>query len=480
MATASSKGGMMMPGREAAVRTRRRLLGGSAGLAMLGYGALAGCAPRSAAPQAGNTGAVASQANAAMEAWCHADTRSAWQKVTLDDYNQEKGYGVTINWTKYSSAGEVADKLVVTMAAGSGFPDLADVEISQMGKLLKTPTPPLVAFNDALKGRENDFFKPSFVDPWTLNGKYYGLGNELNVCLLCYRHDLFDRVGIKAPLKTWDEVVEAGKRIAAVSPEGLFMVRTGTAGTFHMLAVAAGGGYLDKGVKLQLNQPANARALQYLTDLIHKHRGASIIFGDRPEGDPGSALFKDAVNTGKVAGELGPTWRISGGMRVDAPDTGGQWMVQHMPQWGSSAGRVTTTWGGTGMTVLKESKFKEVAVDFVVWEHGTKAVLRDFELRQVWPTYKKAYDDPRLTEPVPWFNNQRIGQFLREGAETMLPFHQGVWWPEISSGAGKHIKAALMNEKPVTQALEEAQQEARAAIENAGGVVGPDGQIQGI
>jgi hypothetical protein len=157
--------------------TRRRLLG-AAGLAGL---VGAACGPvGEQKPPAGRE----SQKNAVMDAWVHADTRSAWQKLTLEDYNKEKGYNVTVNWTRLASTSEVADKVVVTTAAGSGFPDMVDVEISQMGKLLKTPTPPLVAFNDYLKGRENDFFKPSFVDPWSLNGKYYGLGNELNVCLM--------------------------------------------------------------------------------------------------------------------------------------------------------------------------------------------------------------------------------------------------------------------------------------------------------
>lgn len=461
--------------------SRRRMLSGAAGLAMLVTAATACSQGSSASPAGGANPATSSTAasmkTASLDAWCHADTRSAWQMKTLEDYNKEKGTAITINWTKQASASDLADKLVVTMAAGSGFPDLADVEISQMGKLLKTPTPPLVAFNDSLKGKENDFFKPGFVDPWSLNGKYYGLGNELNVCLLAYRYDLFDQVGIKAPLKTWDEVVEAGKRLAPVAPEGAMFVRAGTAGTYHQLAITGGGGFLDKNGKLTINSPANQKALQFLVDFIYKSKGGSLIYGDRPEGDPGSALFKDAVNTGKVAGELGPTWRISGGLRTDAPDTNGKWMVQHMPQW-SGTGKTTTTWGGTGMTVLKESKFKDLGVDFLIWEHSNKTVLHDFELRQVWPTWKKAYDDPRLNEPIPWFNNQKVGTILREGAEAMLPFNQGLWWPEISSGAGKHLKAALQNQMSVRQALDDAQADAKAAIEAGGGKVEPDGTLR--
>jgi len=449
--------------------TRRSLFALGAGLAGAGtaLGALA-CA-RPGAERAPQQDRLSALKNASLECWVHADTRSAWQKLALEDYNKEKGYNVQVNWIRLSSTSEVAEKLVVTIAAGSGFPDMADVEISQMGRLLKTPSPPLVAYNDYLKGKENDFFKPSFVDPWSLDGKYYGLGNELNVCLFAYRHDLFAQVGIKTPIETWDDLIEAGKIISSICPEGMFFVRTGTTGTFHMLAIQNGGGFLEQGRKLIINHPANLRTLEFLVDLIYRHRAASLIPSGRPGGDPGNMIFKDAMNTGKVAAELGPTWRISGGMRVDAPDTEGKWMVQHLPQWSRSGPKRTTSWGGTGMTVLAEGKYRDIAVDFVVWEHSTKAVLHDFDLRQVWPTYKKVYDDPRLSEPVPWFNNQRVGVLMREAAETMLPFYQRVWWPEISNGASKHITAALRNEVSPRQAIEQAHRDAKAEIEAAGG-----------
>ena len=457
-------------------RTRRAF---AIGVTSLTGGAFAvACGAGSTGSTSESKPAPSAVKNASLDAWVHADTRSAWQMKTLEDYNKEKGTSHQITWTKMANTSELADKLVVTTAAGSGFPDLADVEISQMGKLLKTPNPPLVALNDHLMGKEADFFKPSFIDPWSLNGKYYGLGNELNVCLLCYRHDLLQRVGVKTPIATWDDAVQAGRQLLPVAPEGLFFVRGGTVGTFHLLAIQAGGGFLQNGNKLIVNHQSNAKALQFLVDLMHKSKGAALIPGSRPGGDSGSAIFKDAVNTGKVAGEIGPTWRISGGLRVDAPDTGGKWMVQPLPEWTASGPKRTSSWGGTGMTVLKESKTRDVGIDFIIWEHASKAVLHDFDLRQVWPTYKKAYDDPRLTNGIEWFNNQKVGTVLRDAAETMLPFHQGVWWPEIGSAAGKHITAAMRNEKPVGQALDEAQAEAKAAIEAAGGKVEPDNTIR--
>lgn len=444
--------------------TRRMALGAVAAAAPV----LAACAgPGGSRGQP--AGAPAAQQSATLEAWVAADVRAGWQQQALADYHKEKGADVTVTWTKQTNGPELANKLVVTLAAGSGYPDMADVLINEMGKLLKNPSPPLVAYNDYLKGRDADFFKPSFVDPWAINGKYYALGNELNVCLLAYRHDLFAQAGITPPIKTWDEAAEVGRRLSGRCPDGLFWVGSGPIGVFHMLAIQAGGGYWDQGTKLIINHPANARAMQYLVDLTSRLGAASLETG---------TLRRESLNAGRAAADVGPTWKISGGLRADAPDTNGKWTVQPMPQWGAAGNPVTTSQGGTGMAVLRDSKFKDIAVDFVVWEHGNKAVLHDYDARQVWPTYKKVYDDPRMTEPIPWFNNQRVGPLLRDAAQTMLPFYQGVWWPELTAAAGKHITAGLRGEKPVRQALDEAQRDARAAIEAAGGKIDPDGTLR--
>src|ERR687885_952775 len=134
--------------------SRRNVLQRGAGLAALATVGAAACgAPGGEAkPAAG--GLASSQKNATLDAWFHSDNRYPWQQKALEDYNKEKGTELKVNWSKIGSSSEVADKLVVTLAAGSGFPDLCDIEISQMGKLLKT-TPPFVPFNDALRGKQN-------------------------------------------------------------------------------------------------------------------------------------------------------------------------------------------------------------------------------------------------------------------------------------------------------------------------------------
>src|SRR6266508_1187728 len=291
-------------------RTRRRFLASTNGVAGL---IAAACGQIGGTPVSAS---LSAQKNAALEVWVHGVSHAEWQKGALEDYNKEKGFNLTATWTQPAEV--LVDKLIIALAAGSGYPDMADIEVSHIGKVLRTAAPPLVVLNEYLKAKENDFFKPSAFDPWSANGKYYGIGSELNVCLMSYRQGLFDRAGIKAPLATWDDVVAAGKKILGVAPKGILMPRVRSDATGHaaMLAVQAGGGFFSKDNRLIVNDPNNARALQYLADLINQHQVAKLYTS--------SGEFQMAFNTGQVAAELGPTWQVSGQLRKDAPDTAGK------------------------------------------------------------------------------------------------------------------------------------------------------------
>ena len=50
--------------------------------------------------------------------------------------------------------------------------------------------------------------------------------------------------------------------------------------------------------------------------------------------------------------------------------------------------------------------------------------------------------------------------------------------PCMSSGAGKHIAAAILGTEPPQQAMDQAQKDAITAIETAGGKVDADGTLR--
>src|SRR5207249_4378395 len=97
----------------------------------------------------------------------------------------------------------------------------------------------------------------------------------MNVCLFAYRWDLFERAGVKAPIATWDDAITAGKRIQPIAEDGLFWIYPDTTRIFHILAIQAGGGFIDKNNKLVINHPGNVKSAQYLNDFWSRHKAGA-------------------------------------------------------------------------------------------------------------------------------------------------------------------------------------------------------------
>ena len=53
-----------------------------------------------------------------------------------------------------------------------------------------------------------------------------------------------------------------------------------------------------------------------------------------------------------------------------------------------------------------------------------------FAERQVWPTYRPAFEDPKLTEPLEFFDNQEVGSIIREVSPEINPAYNSPFWPE--------------------------------------------------
>jgi arabinosaccharide transport system substrate-binding protein len=115
--------------------------------------------------------------------------------------------------------------------------------------------------------------------------------------------------------------------------------------------------------------------------------------------------------------------------------TEGKWMVQPMPVWESVQSAPTATWGGTGVCVSKAGRYRDFALDFVLWEHLTpEAVIEDYKERNVWPTLKAAWTHPKtkdvFTAPDPWFNKQDVGSIVRDVADKIPKWYNSPFWNE--------------------------------------------------
>jgi len=99
---------------------------------------------------------------------------------------------------------------------------------------------PFVPLTERIGAEVGNIYKPAASDPWTWDGEIYGLGNELNAVVLTYRQDILDELGVETPFETWDQVIEAGKQIAADGETKTFALHDIAFGDWFQMAQVAG------------------------------------------------------------------------------------------------------------------------------------------------------------------------------------------------------------------------------------------------
>ena len=433
--------------------SRRKFLkqAAAAGALAMGGGLLnSGCGPTVSNY---NTGAKQT-----LEFWSFTSTRTAWQEKAWEIYKQQKKPDFDIRFLIFPYS-QMHDKIMITAQAGSGGPDIADIEISQFSRFIKGE-PIFVDMTPRLQqgGLLDQMYRPSATDPWSWQGKVYGLGNELNTCLMSYRWDVWEQAGVKTPIETWDEFVEQAKKFHQDTGNYLMDIEFTGWGQWWMLTLQQKGGFFGPDGQPTLNTPPSINTLTFQKNALKD--GWSTL---RPVGQAENA----ALSKGEIATILGPSWRFSGFVQQNLKDTAGKWHLQPLPRW-TEGGSRTATWGGTGVTVLKTSPLPDEAVDFVVWEHTTtEAVMFDFLERNVWPTYRPAFEDPRLTEPIAFFDNQRVGELIEQVSPEINQWYNSPFWPETTDACVRvGITPALqVADLAPDAALNNAQQEAAKIIE---------------
>jgi ABC-type glycerol-3-phosphate transport system substrate-binding protein len=419
--------------------------------------------------------ALARPIERSIDGWHSQPARADWLDACLPDFSASRGKSLAIRWTHVPDPSRLVQTLLVVVNSGAATPELVDVDPAWAGRLTRLVPSPLVSLEGYLRGGTRDFVQEAFSDPWTVGGHVVALGSELNVALLGYRTDVWSSAAIQAPLFTWDDVIEAGRRVVTRAPEGLFFVRADGAGTAAVMSAQGGGGFVGPSGRLQLDHPANVRALDFLSRLVNREHVASVLpydrpGGNRPGGDTLGYAAAAAFKNGTVAGEIGPMARLSGEMRTDAPETAGKWRVQALPRWRESGGRpISVIVPGSGLGVMRASTQSEVAADFTSWVHLGQSAMLDFERRQTWPVNRRLYEDPRLDDPVPWFHGQSIGPILRQAAANAVACVLGPYWPEVARVLVPAIRAIVNGQAEARSTLAEAQVAARTIVAQSGG-----------
>jgi ABC-type sugar transport system, periplasmic component len=222
----------------------------------------------------------------------------------VDQFKQETGIEVEYEIIDWNSANQ---KYSIAMAGGE-TPDIAEyfwlATFAKMGGEKYGP----MQINDVAQelDAENTYYASS-LNETKIGNDYYALPWRMDTRIMIYRTDHFEEAGISAPPETWDELVETANALTV--REGDHIARSGmafyvTRGDFTQSAMATmaqnGTSVMDFNTEeVLVNQPKAVEALQFMQDLVKKHKVISETMAT-PTTDSATKFF-----TGEVSMLLG-------------------------------------------------------------------------------------------------------------------------------------------------------------------------------
>ena len=418
---------------------------GAAVLSACAVKTAAPAAPAPAAPAAATEAPAAAAGGTTLEFWAFAEDRLKFVKEMMKGDAWKKAHGdVTVNFRVLPYV-EMHDKLLTTLTSGTGAPDLADVEISKFSQYIKGERVGFVPLNDMVAPELDNVYKAAATDPWTWKGQIYGIGNELNTVVLAYRKDVMDKLNIPTPFATWDDYIAAGKKVTEGGKMKMAAIHDISWGDWHMMVQHAGSTLFDDKGEYQGDNEKGVQTMEFLHDLVYKHKIAGIAPADASNTWSGPTYWA-AFKADQFVSVWGPPWHM-GGLIGNAPDLKGKWAAQALPK-GLGDSKPTANFGGTGTMITEQSKNVAVAWDLIRMANLTvEGVMGDFKIRTAYPAYKPAYKDPALKAPSEYFGGQVIGEIYEKVAPELTVFRQSPYWPETTEALNSIVITPVMQDK---------------------------------
>ena len=317
---------------------------------------------------------------------------------------------------KVVNAGSSADeytKLQNVISAGSGIPDLAQVEYFALPQFaLKKSLVDLSSFG---VGAYQAKYIKSVWSSVAMNGGIYGVPQDSGPMAFFYRADLFQKYGLTVP-KTWDQFVADAKKFKAADPSGYFTSDGGDPGfTTSMIWQAGGHPYTVDGTKIKINfkDPGTAKWVSTWNQLIE----GKLVDTKTPGWSDG--WFKN-LNDGTYPAMISGAW-WPGILESSVKDTVGKWRVAPMPQY-TAGGTATAANGGSSFALPKGGSNQKLALGFAEWMNTSAEGIGIWTKGGAFPSTTAQLSDPSwLNQPISYFGGQKANQVLAQAANDVVP-----------------------------------------------------------
>ncbi|MFF2846180.1 ABC transporter substrate-binding protein [Streptomyces sp. NPDC058001] len=332
------------------------------------------------------------------------------------------------------------------IAAGSGAPDVAQIEYYALGQFA------IAKSVEDLAGYGASTYDKTFTaGPWNAvkyDKAVYALPMDSGPMALFYNKKVFDKHGIEVPT-TWDEYVDAARALHKADPKTYITSDMGDAGTTTSLIWQAGGRpYRAKGSDVTIDF-GDAGTMTY-TNTWQKLIDEKLVAPISGWSDEWYKGLADGTIATLATGAWMPANFTSG-----VASASGDWRVAPLPQWTKGA-TATAENGGSSLAVPKAAKNKDLAYAFIEYvTTGAGASARVAE--GAFPATRadlesKAY----LDSAFPYFGGQRANKIFAESAKNV-----GTGWSYLpyqvyaNSVFNDTVGKAYVSSTPLSKGLED-------------------------
>lgn len=222
-------------------------------------------------------------------------TRPFWQGLA-EQYTKQTGVKVDLQVIDWNSI----DQQVSTMIQNNQPPDV--LNLNSFSSYAKDGL--LYSGDEALSPKTREDFLEAFAQGGTYRDKLYGFPILASARAFFYNRDLLAKAGVAAPPRTWDELVQAAKRVQALGGGTIgYALPLGPeeAQAEWSIWMWNNGGDWKAGEAWAINSEKNVQALQFLAALANTHKVTQVNPGKTNRTDGAFQLFKD----GKVGMVIG-------------------------------------------------------------------------------------------------------------------------------------------------------------------------------
>ncbi|MEV6201588.1 sugar ABC transporter substrate-binding protein [Streptomyces sp. NPDC051771] len=295
------------------------------------------------------------------------------------------------------------------IAAGSGAPDVAQIEYYALGQFAIGKTVEDLSPYGALTHAKS--FTPG---PWHAvhqGEAIFALPMDSGPMALFYNKKVFDQHGVKVPT-TWDEYVEAARTLHKADPKIFITNDTGDAGaTTSLIRQAGGRPYYVRGtdISFDFDDEGTKKYTATWQKLLDEKLVAPI------------SSWSDAWYKGLADGTLA-TLSIGAWMPANLTSgvatASGDWRVAPLPQW-TKGDKTSAENGGSSLAIPKAAKNKELAYAFTEFATtGTGATTRVAE--GAFPATRADLESQAfLDKPFPYFGGQQANRVFAESARNV-------------------------------------------------------------